>query len=142
MTHCLTLLWQVRESSFWGALGRWLARAAATELAELAAPGRHVRYVASDECTANEVAQVLGAAIGQPALPWVALTDAQMQHNLVSHGLPAARAADVVAIYASIGSGALGADYAQHKPPLGQVKLEEFAQEFAAAFGGGRARPN
>ncbi len=31
-------------------------------------------------------------------------------------------------------SDALGEDYEQHKPPLGQVKLEDFAQEFAAAF--------
>ena len=111
-----------------------IARAAADELATPAAPGRHVRYVASDERTADEVAQVLGAAIGQPALPWVALTDAQMQHNLTSHGLPADRAAEIVDIYASIRSGALGEDYAQHKPPLGQVKLEDFAKEFAAAF--------
>ncbi|MGI4862904.1 MAG: NAD(P)H-binding protein [Janthinobacterium lividum] len=113
---------------------RDIARAAAEELATPAAPGRHVRYVASDERTADEVAHVLGAAIGLPALPWVALTDAQMHDNLVSHGLPAARAAEIVDIYASIRSGALGADYEQHKPALGQVKLEEFAKEFAAAF--------
>lgn len=31
-------------------------------------------------------------------------------------------------------SGALGEDYEQHKPALGQVKLEDFAKEFAAAF--------
>ncbi|MFD1466940.1 NAD(P)H-binding protein [Hymenobacter caeli] len=111
-----------------------IAAAAAAELTTPAAPGRHVRYVASDERTADEVAQVLGAAIGQPNLPWVALTDAQMQHNLTSHGLPAARAAEIVAIYASTRTGALGADYEQHKPPLGQVKLEDFAREFAAAF--------
>ena len=111
-----------------------IASAAAEELTTPAAPGCHVRYVASDERTADEVAQVLGAAIGQPDLPWVALTDAQMQHNLESHGLPADRAAEIVDIYASIRSGALGEDYEQHKPTLGQVKLEDFAKEFAAAF--------
>jgi len=113
---------------------RDIARAAAEELVTPAAPSRHVRYVASDERTADEVAHVLGAAIGLPHLPWVALTDAQMQANLVSHGLPAARAAEIVDIYASIRSGALGEDYEQHKPALGQVKLEDFAKEFAAAF--------
>ncbi len=111
-----------------------IAAAAAQELTTPAAPGRHVRYVASDERTADEVAQALGAALGRPDLRWVALTDAQMQHNLASHGLPADRAAEIVAIYASIHSGALGEDYEQHKPALGQVKLEDFAKEFAAAF--------
>ena len=48
--------------------------------------------------------------------------------------VPASTAADVVAIYASMNSGALAEDYAQHKPALGKVKLAEFAQEFAAAF--------
>jgi uncharacterized protein YbjT (DUF2867 family) len=111
-----------------------IARAAAEELVTPAAPGRHIRYVASDERTADEVAQVLGAAIGQPHLPWVALTDAQMQDSLLRHGLPTDRAAEIVDIYASIRTGALGSDYEQHEPPLGQVKLEDFAKEFAAAF--------
>jgi len=112
-----------------------IAAAAAEELARpFAKAGPTVRYVASDERTADEVAQVLGAAIGRPDLRWVALTDAQMQENMVKNGVPAARAAEVVDIYVSIRSGALGADYEQHKPPLGRVKLEDFAKEFAAAF--------
>ena len=113
---------------------RDIAAAAAEELAAPAAPGRHVRYVASDERTADEVAQALGHAIGRPDLRWVALSDEQMHSSLTGHGLPAARAADIVAIYASIRSGQLSEDYAQHRPALGRVKLEEFAQEFAAAF--------
>ncbi|MBO2008848.1 SDR family oxidoreductase [Hymenobacter negativus] len=113
---------------------RDIASAAADELTTPATPGRHVRYAASDERTANEVAQVLGAAIGQPDLQWVGLTNEQMQENLVRHGLPAARATEIVDIYASIGNGTLGEDYEQHKPRLGQVKLEDFAKEFAAAF--------
>ena len=57
-----------------------------------------------------------------------------MRENLLKNGLPASTAADVVDIYASMNSGALGEDYEQHKPALGKVKLEDFAQEFAAAF--------
>jgi uncharacterized protein YbjT (DUF2867 family) len=111
-----------------------IAAAAADELTAPVAPGRHVRYVASDERTANEVAHVFGAAIGRPDLQWVAFTDEQMQENLVKAGLPASRAAEIVDIYASIGNGTLGEDYEQHKPHLGRVKLEDFAKEFAAAF--------
>ena len=113
---------------------RDIASAAADELAAPTTPGRHVRYVASDERTAHEVAHVFGAAIGQPDLQWVGFTNEQMQENLVRHGLPAARATEIVDIYASIGNGTLGEDYEQHKPALGQVKLEDFAHEFATAF--------
>ena len=114
---------------------RDIAAAAAEELARpAAAPGLSVRYVASDERTADEVAAALGAAIGRPDLPWLALTDEQMQQNLTQHGLPADRAAEIVAIYASIRTGKLGEDYELHKPALGQVKLEDFAQEFAERF--------
>jgi uncharacterized protein YbjT (DUF2867 family) len=114
---------------------RDIAAAAAEELANPAAPaGRTIRYVASCEHTQDEVAQALGAAIGQPDLRWVAFTDEQMRANLLQNGLPASTAADIVDIYASMNSGALGEDYEQHKPALGKVKLEDFAKEFAAAF--------
>lgn len=118
---------------------RDIAAAAAEELTRPAAPaGRTVRYVASDERTQDEVAQALGAAIGRPDLRWVAFTDEQMQANLLQNGLPASVAADIVDIYASMSNGTLGEDYAQHKPALGKVRLEEFAQEFAAVFRGDR----
>ncbi len=114
---------------------RDIAAAAAEELTSPAAPaGRTVRYVASDERTPDEVAHVLGAAIGRPDLRWVAFSDEQMRENLLKNGLPTSTAADIVDIYASMNSGALGEDYEQHKPILGKVKLEDFAKEFAAAF--------
>jgi uncharacterized protein YbjT (DUF2867 family) len=114
---------------------RDIAAAAAEELTNPTAPaGRTIRYVASSEHTQDEVAQALGAAIGQPDLRWVAFTDEQMRANLFQNGLPASTAAAVVDIYASMNSGALAEDYEQHKPVLGKVKLAEFAKEFAAAF--------
>jgi hypothetical protein len=77
---------------------------------------------------------VLGAAIGQPDLRWVELTDAQMLETLVKNRLPARSATGIVDLYISLRTGELGEDYARHKPALGQAKLENFAQEFAAAF--------
>ena len=112
-----------------------IATAAAEELTNPSTTaGHNVRYVASDERTADEVAQAFGAAIGQPDLKWMAFTDEQMRENMVKNGVPATRADEVVDIYASINSGKLGEDYWQHRPPLGQMKLEDFAREFAAAF--------
>ena len=112
-----------------------IAAAAAEELTiSPAAPGRTVRYVASDERTPDEVAQVLGAAIGRPDLRWVELSDEQMLETLVKNGLPANSATGIVDLYTSLRTGRLGQDYERHKPALGKVKLEDFAREFAGAF--------
>ena len=109
-----------------------IATAAAEELTASAAS---VRYVASDERTPNEVARVLGAALGQPALRWVTFTDEQVRQSLAQRGVPAHIAALSVDLGDSIHRGALGEDYEQHKPAtLGRVKLEDFAPEFVAAY--------
>ncbi|WP_324677385.1 NAD(P)H-binding protein [Hymenobacter sp. GOD-10R] len=113
---------------------RDIADAAAEELTASAAPGQHIRYVSSDECTCNEAARALGAAIGKPDLAWVLFTDEQMQESLEKNGVPASVATGVVELYASIHNGRLGEDYEQHKPVMGKVKLADFAKEFAAAF--------
>ena len=97
--------------------------------------GQKVRYVASDEHTANEIAHILGAAIGKPDLKWVTFTDEQMQDALEHKGMPPHIAAKFVELGASIHTGALREDYELHKPiAMGKVKLEDFAKEFAAAF--------
>ena len=113
---------------------RDIAAAAAEEI-ETPAMGKQVRYVASDEHTANETAHILGAAIGKPDLKWVTFTDEQTQGGLEESGMPAHIAAKFVELGASIHSGALRQDYELHKPiAMGKVKLEDFAKEFAAAF--------
>jgi uncharacterized protein YbjT (DUF2867 family) len=104
---------------------------------EIEAPpvARKVRYVASDERTANEIARVLGTAIGKPDLKWVVITDRQMQRGLEAGGIPAKLAASLVEMYGSLHTGVLAEDYYRNKPlVMGSVKLEDFAKEFAAAF--------
>jgi uncharacterized protein YbjT (DUF2867 family) len=111
-----------------------IAAAAAEEL-ETPATGRTVRYVASDERKANEIAHILGAAIGKPDLKWITFTDEQAQVAMEEKGMPPHLAANFVELGASIHSGALREDYDRHKPTtMGKVKLEDFAKEFAAAF--------
>lgn len=110
-----------------------IAAAAAEELTHSTGP--RVRYVASDERTPNEIARVLGAAIGKPDLKWVAFDDAQMKAELEHRGMPAPAVASMLALGNSIQSGALRQDYDRHPPvALGKVKLEDFAHEFAAAY--------
>ncbi|MEH2329665.1 NAD(P)H-binding protein [Nostoc sp.] len=113
---------------------RDIAAAAAQEI-ETPVTGKKVRYVGSDEHTANEAAHILGIAIGKPDLKWATFTNEQMQDGLEKKGMPTHIAANFVEMGASIHSGALLQDYDLHKPiAMGKVKLEDFAKEFAAAF--------
>jgi len=109
--------------------------AAALEELEAPAAGKKVRYVASDERTANEIAGILGAAIGRPDLKWIIFTNEQMQEGLEKRGMPAPIVSKFVELGASLHNGALLQDYELHKPVvIGKTKLETFAKEFAAAF--------
>ena len=110
---------------------------AAAVAEELVTPmeGLKVRYVASDEPTCNEIASLLGAAIGKPDLKWVIITNEETQSALEAAGIPSRVAAGLVEMNASIHTGLLSEDYYRHRPTvLGKVKLVDFAKEFAAAF--------
>jgi len=110
-----------------------IATAAAEEL-ETPLTGYTVRYVASEEMSCNQAARILGAAIGKPELPWVTLTDQQMQQSLEMAGLPPQLAGSIVTMQAAIHSGVVVEHYHRHRPVLGRVKLTDFAPEFAAAY--------
>lgn len=112
-----------------------IAAAIAEEIVTPTTTGRKVRYVASDECTASEIAGMLGAAIGKPDLKWMIITNEEMQSGMEARGVPTLLAANLVEMYASVHSGTLSEDYYLHKPAvMGKVKLADFAKEFAAAF--------
>jgi uncharacterized protein YbjT (DUF2867 family) len=96
--------------------------------------GRTVRYVASDEVSPNEIAKALGAAIGKPDLQWQVISDEQLLTSWLNIGFNAQVAHGFVEMQASQGSGLLYEDYYRHKPVLGNVKLDDFAKDFAAAY--------
>lgn len=103
---------------------------------ELATPsvGRKVRYVASDEVSCNELATILGTAIGKPDLKWVAIPDEQLLNGMVASGMNPKIAAGLVEMNAAGQTGKLYEDYDRNRPQLGRTKLTEFAKEFADAF--------
>ena len=97
--------------------------------------GRKVRYVASEEITYNDLASVLGKAIGNPELKWLAITDEQMKDGLISAGMKPEIAVGLTEMYGSINSGLLYEDYNLHKPLImGIVKVADFANDFAFAY--------
>lgn len=110
-----------------------IAAVAAEELLKPAI-GQTIRYVASDERTPDEIACVLGAAIGKPDLQWLLLTSEQMQEGMEKRELPAHIIANYITMGTSLHNGVLMDDYDKHKPVLGKVKLYDFAHEFATVY--------
>jgi len=97
--------------------------------------GRKIRYVASEEITYNELTRIIGEAIGKPDLKWLTLTDEQMESGAVAIGMQPKIAAGLTEMYAAINSGLLYEDYKLHRPAtILNVKVEDFAKEFAIAF--------
>jgi hypothetical protein len=115
-----------------------IAEAAAEELLNLSFKGHTVRYLASDERTQGEVAWVLGTAVGQPGLPWVAFTDEQSLDGMIQAGLPGEMAKKYVEMGAAMRTGKMWEDILHHRPQFfGKTKLEHFARDFAAAYKAG-----
>lgn len=112
-----------------------VADAAAEELLTLDFSGHSARYIASDETGTDEIATVIGRAIGKPDLKWRQLSDEQVLKNLLQQGFPADTAGSYVELGQAINSGLLAEDYWANRPPrLGNTKLEDFAGVFAELF--------
>jgi len=103
--------------------------------------GRTVHYIASDELSPNEVAAILGKAIGKPELKWVAIPDEQLLNGMLAMGMNAGVARGLVEMNAFRRGGRLYEDYKRHRPVLGKTKMTEFAKEFAAAYANAVAQP-
>lgn len=96
--------------------------------------GRTIHYIASDEVSPNEVAAVLGAAIGKNDLKWITITDQQFESNLLKIGFSPQAAKGLTEMNASRINGVLYEHYNKYKPELGKVKLTDFAKEFAIVY--------
>lgn len=96
--------------------------------------GRTIRYIASEENSPNEIANVLGEAIGNSNLKWITIPDDQLLSGMISSGMNIQIAKGFVEMQAAQGNGSLYKDYYKNEPALGKVKLKDFAKEFAAIY--------
>lgn len=108
--------------------------AAITEELETLHNGVKVRYVTSDVLTCNEVATILGTAVGKPYLKWGIISSKQLLGGMKKSGMPSQIAEGLVKMNESIHSGNLYMDYNLHKPILGKVKMKDYATEFALIY--------
>jgi len=111
-----------------------IAEAIAEEIQE-SFQGRKFRYIASEELTCQEIAQILGEAIHKPYLKWYLMSDKDMLGGLKMFGINESRAKGIVEMNAGIHSGLVDEDYYKNRPSkMGKVKMKDFAKEFAVAF--------
>lgn len=109
----------------------------AAEVLESNFTGKTIQYVASDdESTPADVAKALGTAVGKPELPWIEFSDEDAFNGMVGAGLPEEIAKNYVEMGDAIRSKKLFVDYYKNRPDLGNIKLEDFARDFAAAYHG------
>jgi uncharacterized protein YbjT (DUF2867 family) len=112
-----------------------IAEVVADALLKLDFAGVSIQYIASDIRTNKEVADVLSAAIGKSGTPWVLFTDEQSEQGMLQAGLPKTNVDGYVAMGQVQRNGAMQADFFANPPAkLGNVKLEDFAKSFAAAY--------
>jgi len=98
--------------------------------------GRTVRYIASEELTCNDVAKILGEAIGKPYLKWGRISDKQLLNAMKGMGMNEDVAKGFVEFQAA-GRGKnslLGEDYYKHRPELSKTKLKSYMPEFVEAY--------
>ncbi len=96
--------------------------------------GRSVRYIASQEPTTGEVATILGEAIGKPYLKWGKISDKMLRSSMLKQGMNPVMVEGIVEMGIAVRSGEMYEDYYQHRPVLGEVKLQDYAPVFAEAY--------
>ncbi len=105
-----------------------------TEEMEKPFEGRTVRYIVSEELTCNEIAKILGEAIGKPYLKWGAISDKMLTNTMLKRGMNEDMVKRMVEMGAAGRSGKLYEDYYKHRPVLSKTKLKDYANEFAKEF--------
>jgi len=116
-----------------------IADAATEALHRLSFRGKSLQYIISDTKTGDEIAGILGAAVGKPDLNWVEFPDAQLLQALLKNGFSKDAAQHyIVDMGIAIRQGLLERHYAEHAhPSSGGRRFEAFAGGFAHAYAQG-----
>lgn len=112
-----------------------IAEVAAEEMLNLDFSGKSIRYIMSEEKSTNEIAAILGKAIGKPELGWVNFSDEETIGGMLQAGVPEEIARNYAEMGGAIRSGEMISDYLKNKPStFGKTKLESWAPVFAAIY--------
>ena len=112
-----------------------IAAAAIKALLALDFKGKSIKYVSTLEVSTNDIARVLGEAVGKPNTPWVVFTDEQNLEGAIGAGLVKTIAEGYTEMGKSLREGKMQEDYwKSNVTPTGNLTLEAFAKQFAAAY--------
>ncbi len=98
--------------------------------------GKSAVHIVSDQKSGNEIAQLLGKAIGKPELQWIAFSDSQLLSALQQNGFSEYIAQHYfVDMGIAIREGVLSRFYQMHiSETVGNIPFEEFVKDFALAY--------
>ncbi len=96
--------------------------------------GREIRYIASEEISPEEIAEILGEAIGNPDIKWITIPDEDLLNNLIAAGMNPETAKGYVEMNMARRGSVLYEDYFKNRPILGKTKVKDFARDFAKAY--------
>jgi uncharacterized protein YbjT (DUF2867 family) len=96
--------------------------------------GRTIRYIASEEISPNEIAKILGEAIGVPNLKWQVMSDEELFNAWVAIGFNPEIAKGYIEMKSAQGTKVLYEDYYKNLPVLGKTKFADFAIDFAKVY--------
>jgi uncharacterized protein YbjT (DUF2867 family) len=111
-----------------------IARIAADALGALSFEGHSFVYVVSDISGTDEIAAVIGAAIGKPDLKWVKIPTEPFSASLQKAGFTSGASAAFVEMFESLDRGVLFEDFVASGQKADGMSLEAFAQQFAAIY--------
>lgn len=94
-----------------------------------------ITYIASDERHPQEIAAVLGNAVGREQTPWVTFSDEDAFNGMKGAGLNDSFAQLYMEMGQALQNGTMQEHYREiGAKPTGNYKLEDFAKGFAAAY--------
>ena len=115
-----------------------IAVEATRQLLDLSFTGNSITYISGDERHPDEIAEILGKAVGKEGTPWITFTDEESLKGMLDAGLPEGFANLYIQMGQAIRTGKLQEEYWKNRPEtFGKYKLEDFARDFAVAYGKG-----
>jgi uncharacterized protein YbjT (DUF2867 family) len=96
--------------------------------------GKTPYYVASEELSPNEVAHIIGEAIGKPDLKWLVIPEDKMLNQMLEAGINEFIANGFIAMQAAQGSGSLYEDFNLNRPKFGKRRLQDLTDEIANIY--------
>jgi uncharacterized protein YbjT (DUF2867 family) len=111
-----------------------LSAAIAAEL-QRSGNGFEVKYIVSDISTGNEIAALLGQAIGKPDLAWTEIPDEQLKQGMAAGGASAELIDLIAGLGRGVREGVITKDFFEKGAKVtGQPKLTQFVEEFKARY--------